>query len=248
VDFFRDPRVGDEFNLLVEKKFWEDGSFRGYGQVLSAKYVNRGHEFYGIYYKGSYYDQGGRSLEKMLLKAPLPFAKVSSPFASVRLHPILGVKRPHWGIDYVAPRGTHIWAAGDGTVEYAKWVNGYGNTVKIRHNSIYNTYYAHLQGFASGVHSGKRVRQGETIAFLGMTGLATGPHLDYRVEYNGKFINPGSMKSESKDGVANVDWKEFCDHRDLLLARMFSPDVNRFAGPVAPHAPAVLHPAMRNPG
>jgi murein DD-endopeptidase MepM/ murein hydrolase activator NlpD len=232
VDFFRDPRVGDQFSLLVEKKYGEDGSFRGYGQLLSAKYVNRGHEFYGISFKGAYFDQEGRSLEKMLLRAPLPFAKVSSPFSSARLHPILGVKRPHWGIDYVAPRGTHIWAAGDGTVEYAKWVNGYGNTVKVRHNGVYNTYYAHLQGFASGVRAGKRVRQGETIAFLGMTGLATGPHLDYRVEYNGKFINPGSMKSESKEGVPNQEWKEFSDHRDLLLARMFAPDTKRFAGPV----------------
>lgn len=234
VDFFRDPRLGDEFSLLVEKKFAEDGSFRGYGDILSAKYVNRGHEFYGISYKGAYYDQDGRSLEKMLLRAPLPFAKVSSGFSNARLHPILGVKRPHWGIDYVAPRGTHIWAAGDGTVEYAKWVNGYGNTVKIHHNGVYNTYYAHLQGFAAGVHSGKRVRQGETIAFLGMTGLATGPHLDYRVEYNGKFINPGSMKSDSKEGVPNQEFKEFSDLRDLLLARMFAPDAKRFAAHQAP--------------
>jgi murein DD-endopeptidase MepM/ murein hydrolase activator NlpD len=241
VDFFRDPRVGDEFSLLVEKKFGEDGSFRGYGDVLSAKYVNRGHEFYGISFKGAYFDKDGRSMEKMLLRAPLPFAKVSSGFApSGRLHPILGVKRPHWGIDYVAPRGTNIWAAGDGTVEYAKWVNGYGNTVKIRHNGVYNTYYAHLQGFASGIRAGTRVRQGQTIAFLGMTGLATGPHLDYRVELGGKFINPGSMKSESKQGVPNREWKEFSDHRDLLLARMFAPDTKRFAGPAVAHA--------RNPG
>jgi murein DD-endopeptidase MepM/ murein hydrolase activator NlpD len=248
VDFFKDPRVGDEFSLLVEKKYGEDGSFRGYGEVLSAKYVNRGHDFYGILYKGAYYDQSGRSLEKMLLKAPLPFAKVSSGFSGARLHPILGVKRPHWGIDYVAPRGTTIWAAGDGTVEYAKWVNGYGKTVKIHHNGVYNTYYAHLQGFAAGMYSGRRVKQGETIGFLGMTGMATGPHLDYRVELNGKYINPGSLKTESKQGVPNQEFQAFSDQRDLLLARMYAPDIKRFAGPVEhPSAPSAAHPA-RTPG
>lgn len=228
VDFFKDPRVGDEFSLLVEKRYSEDGSFRSYGHVLSARYVNSGRDFYGILYKDSYFDQKGRSLEKMLLKAPLNFARVSSGFGS-RLHPVLGVKRPHWGIDYCAPRGTKILAAGDGTVEYAKWVNGYGKTVKIRHNGVYSTYYAHLNGFAPGIRAGKRVGQRDVIGYLGSTGMATGPHLDYRVEHNGKYINPASLKTESKVGVATTDWKAFCDRRDLLLARMFSPDYNRFA-------------------
>lgn len=229
VDFFKDPRVGDAFSLLVEKRYGEDGTFRGYGQVLSAKYVNRGKEFYGILYKGSYFDQNGGSLEKLLLKAPLNFAHVSSGFSSSRLHPILGVNRPHWGVDYAAPKGTKIFAAGDGTIEYAKWVNGYGKTMKIRHNGVYSTYYAHLNGFASGMGAGRRVRQGETIAFLGMTGLATGPHLDYRVECQGRFINPTSLKMEAKAGVAETDKKAFSDQRDMLLARMGSSDINKVA-------------------
>ncbi|MDB5050619.1 MAG: peptidase [Fibrobacteres bacterium] len=229
LDFFKDPRAGDEFSLLVEKKFGEDGSFRGYGQVLSAKYVNRGKDYYGILYKGSYFNQDGRSMEKMLMKAPLNFAHVSSGFSAARLHPVLGVVRPHWGIDYCGPKNTKILAAGDGTVEYSKWVNGYGKTIKIRHNGVYNTYYAHLNGFASGVGSGRRVKQGEVIGYMGMTGLATGVHLDYRVEFNGRYINPASLKMESKQGVEKVEWKEFCDHRDLLLARMSTSEFKHFA-------------------
>lgn len=229
IDFYKDPRVGDAFSLLVEKRYGEDGVFRGYGQVLSAKYVNRGKEFYGILFNGSYFNKEGKSLEKMLLKVPLNFARVSSGFSSSRLHPILGVSRPHWGVDYAAPKGTHIFAAGDGTIEYAKWVNGYGNTLKIRHNGIYNTYYAHLNGFVPGMCAGRRVHQGETVAFLGMTGLATGPHLDYRVECHGSFLNPASLKMEAKDGVTKSEWTDFCSHRDSLLARMDTTDKKHLA-------------------
>ncbi len=220
IDFFKDPRVGDAYSLLVEKHFGEDGGFKGYGQILSARYVNRGKAFYGILYRGAYYDQDGKSLEKMLLKVPLNFARLSSGFTGHRLHPILGVNRPHWGVDYAAPKGTPIFAAGDGTIEYTKWVNGYGKTIKIRHNGVYNTYYAHLNGFAAGMGAGRRVKQREIIGYLGMTGLATGPHLDYRVECHGQYINPTSLKMEAKDGVAKTEWQAFCSDRDSDLARM----------------------------
>ena len=242
IDFFRDPRVGDEFSLLVEKRFGEDGVFRGYGKVLSAKYVNRGKEFYGILYKDSYFDQDGRSMEKMLMKAPLNYVHVSSGFNAARLHPVLGVVRPHWGIDYCGPKNTKILAAGDGMVEYSKWVNGYGNTIKIRHNGVYNTYYAHLNGYAAGITAGHRVKQGEVIGYMGMTGLATGVHLDYRVEFNGKYINPASLKMEAKEGVAKVEWKEFCDHRDQFLARMSTSEFKHFASASPPgvRGPKVL--------
>ncbi len=229
LDFFKDPRSGDEFSLLVEKKFGEDGTFRGYGQLLSAKYVNRGKPYFGILYKGSYFSQEGHSMEKMLMKAPLNFVHVSSGFTSARLHPVLGVTRPHWGIDYAGPLNTKILAAGDGTVEYTKWVNGYGKTIKIRHNRVYNTYYAHLNGFSPTIGAGRRVKQGDVIGFMGMTGLATGVHLDYRVEFNGKYINPASLKMEAKQGVEKAEWKEFCDHRDLLLARMSTSEFKHFA-------------------
>ena len=241
LDFFKDPRGGDAFALLVEKKFGEDGTFRGYGKVLSAKYVNRGHSFYGILYNDAYYTEEGRSLEKMLMKAPLNFARMTSGFsASGRLHPVLGIKRPHWGIDYAGPLNTKILAAGDGVVEYGKWVNGYGKTIKIRHNGVYNTYYAHLNGFAPGMGPGRRVKQGDVIAFMGRTGLATGVHLDYRVEYQGRYINPASLKMESKQGVDKAEWKAFCGHRDILLARMSLGEPRHFAS-----APAVADPAAK---
>lgn len=237
LDFFRDPRVGDAFSLLVEKKFGEDGSFRGYGRILSAKYVNRGREFTGILYGEGYYDQDGRSLEKMLMKAPLHYVRVSSGFSRARMHPVLGVTRPHWGIDYAGPLNTKILAAGDGVVEYAKWVNGYGKTVKIRHNSVYNTYYAHLNGYAEGMRPGRRVKQGEVIGFMGRTGLATGVHLDYRVEFQGRYINPASLKMEAKAGVAKAEWRAFCDQRDNLFARMAGAPVGNLAA-AAPQAEA----------
>ncbi|MDB5106776.1 MAG: peptidase [Fibrobacteres bacterium] len=229
LDFFKDPRVGDEFSLLVEKKYGEDGTFRGYGRLLSAKYVNRGKDYFGIFYKGNYFSHEGRSMEKMLMKAPLNFARVSSGFSAARLHPVLGVTRPHWGIDYAGPKNTKILAAGDGTVEYSKWVNGYGKTIKIRHNGVYNTYYAHLNGYGPGIGAGHRVKQGDVIGYMGMTGLATGVHLDYRVEYNGRYINPASLKMESKQGVEKTEWKDFCDNRDLLLTRMSTSEFKHFA-------------------
>ncbi|MEO7424460.1 MAG: peptidoglycan DD-metalloendopeptidase family protein [Fibrobacteria bacterium] len=232
LDFFKDPRVGDEFSLLVEKRFGEDGSFRGYGKVLSAKYVNRGRDYFGILYKGAYYTQDGRSMEKMLMKAPLNYVHVSSGFSAARLHPVLGITRPHWGIDYCGPKNTKILAAGDGTVEYSKWVNGYGNTIKIRHNGVYNTYYAHLNGYAAGLRAGNRVKQGDLIGYMGMTGLASGVHLDYRVEFNGKYINPASLKMEAKQGVDKLEWKEFCSRRDQLLTRMSAPELKHFASVV----------------
>ena len=239
LDFFKDPRTGDEFSLLVEKKYGEDGTFRGYGQLLSAKYVNRGKEYYGIFYKGNYFSNEGRSLEKMLMKAPLNFARVTSGFSAARLHPVLGVKRPHWGIDYGGPKGTKILAAGDGVIEYSKWVNGYGKTIKIRHNGVYNTYYAHLNGYAPSMGAGRRVKQGEVIGYMGMTGLATGVHLDYRVEFNGRYINPASLKMESKQGVDKTELQHFIVHRDQLLARMANSELRHFAA-AAPLADRAL--------
>ena len=239
IDFFRDPRAGDAFSLLVEKKYGEDGTFRGYGKVLSAKYVNRGHEFYGILYRDAYYDQDGRSLEKMLMKAPLNYVRVSSNFSTARLHPVLGITRPHWGIDYAGPLNTKIFAAGDGTVEYAKWVNGYGKTVKIRHNGLYNTYYGHLNGFVAGLRPNRRVRQGEVIGFMGRTGLASGVHLDYRVECQGRYLNPATLKMDAKAGVAKAEWLSFCAYRDVLLARMADPAFRNFAAAPGSPNPAV---------
>jgi murein DD-endopeptidase MepM/ murein hydrolase activator NlpD len=244
IDFFRDPRKGDSFHILVEKRRDEQGRFRGYGEVLSARYDNAGTAFTGIRFRDGYYDAGGRSLEKLLLKAPLDFSRISSGFSRSRLHPVLGIRRPHWGVDYAGPTGTPIYAAGDGVVVYAKFVGGYGKTVKIRHNGVYNTYYAHLNGYASKLRAGQRVRQREVIGYLGSTGMSTGPHLDYRVEKNGQYMNPTSLKTEAKEGVSSAEWNDFTLARQQLLSRMLGSDSLRFAAQETPADSA----STRSPG
>jgi murein DD-endopeptidase MepM/ murein hydrolase activator NlpD len=220
IDFFRDPRVGDSFSVLVEKNYRDDGRFLGYGQLLCARYVNQGHAFQGFRYKDGYYDAEGKSLEKLLMKAPLKFSRITSGFTHSRLHPVLGIRRPHFGVDYAGPVGTPIFAAGDGVIELAGWSGGFGNCVKIRHNSVYTTYYGHLNGFAKSAKRGARVKQGETIGYLGSTGLSTGPHLDYRVQKNGAFINPASLKTDAKEGVSEAEMTAFLAQRGGLLARL----------------------------
>ena len=220
IDFFRDPRVGDSFQVLVEKKMAMGNKFLGYGKVLAARYLNSGHSFDAVLQGGRYFGADGRSLEKRLMKAPLHFYHISSGFSRSRLHPVLGVRRPHWGVDYAGPTGTPILAAGDGVVVYAEWHSGYGKTIKIRHNGVYSTYYAHLNGYAQGITKGRRVTQAQVIGYMGMTGLATGPHLDYRVEKNGGFINPVNVVSEPMQGIPAGEWTAFTEHRDRMFDRM----------------------------
>ncbi len=232
IDFFRDPRQGDGFQLLVEKKYDDLNRFIGYGRILSAQYKSSKHAFTGVFYQDAYYNFEGKSMEKMLLKAPLNYARISSGFSRSRLHPVLGVRRPHWGVDYAAPTGTRILAAGDGVVVYAKWVGGYGKTIKIRHNNIYTTYYAHLNGYAKNLRAGSRVKQGEVIGYLGSTGLSTGPHLDYRVEVHGKYVDPTGLTFDAKESIAKEEWEYFQAHRDRLMALMQTEDTppgNRMA-------------------
>jgi len=238
IDFFRDPRRGDSFSVLIEKKWRDDGVFLGYGNVLSARYVNQGHAYVGIRYGDGLYDSAGQSLQKILMKAPLKFSRISSGFTNSRLHPVLGIRRPHWGVDYAAPMNTPIFSAGDGVVTSAGWAGGYGKCVTIRHNGVYATLYRHLNGFAAGVKTGKRVKQGEVIGYLGMTGLATGPHLDYRVQMNGRFINPTSLATEAKAGIPKSEWELFVKRRDHLIARMDQPAAQHYASVAIPTASA----------
>ncbi len=221
IDFYRDPREGDAFKILVEKRFTSEGQFLGYGRMLSAEYVNAGKTFETLLYEGRYYTTDGHSMEKQLMRVPLKFsARISSPFSHSRLHPVLGIRRPHWGVDYAGPPGTSILAAGSGTVVYAKWVGGYGNTIKVRHNSVYTTYYAHLQGYAKGVSAGRRVAQGDVIGYLGSTGLASGPHLDYRVELNGHYVDPAKLISKPMEGITKSQVTAFNVHRKWLWSKM----------------------------
>jgi len=206
INFFVDPQPGDSFELVVEKNFAE-GRFTGYGDILAARYVTAsGHayEAFGVPDdKGAfhYYDADGKSLQKQFLKAPLKFNHISSGFTMHRLHPVLGIVRPHLGIDYAAPTGTPVYAPADGVIVFAGYMGGYGNHIRIQHGLSYETYYGHLNNIAHGIRVGTHVSQGDLLGNVGATGLATGPHLDYRISINNRFVNPLTIVLPRDKGI-----------------------------------------------
>ncbi len=193
IDLSSDIREGDSVKLLVEE-LWTEDVFRGYGNILAAEFINNGtsHRAYRFDHDGyvDYYDEKGRSLRKSLLRSPLRFKYISSGFTRKRFHPILRKYRPHLGIDYAAPTGTPVSAAGSGTVMYSGYKGQYGRMVKIKHPGGYITYYGHLSRIPKKIRKNRKVSQGDIIGYVGSTGLSTGPHLDYRIKLNGKFVNP----------------------------------------------------------
>lgn len=203
VNFFG-LQKGDRFEVVYTEQMCE-GNAIGLDQVDFCRYTRGSEEVCAIRFdthNGSdkYFNQNGDNLRKTFLKAPLKFTRVSSKFTMRRKHPVTGQIRPHTGVDYAAPKGTPVVALGDGTVLSAAWTNnGGGNMIKIRHNSVYTTGYLHLNGFAKGIRSGVKVKQGQVIGYVGSTGRSTGPHLDFRVWKNGSPIDPLTMKSPAAD-------------------------------------------------
>lgn len=198
IDFF-ELRKGNQYKVIYQKVY-VDHHYAGLGKVEAADFIQKNVHHYAFYFvqkgKGDYFDEKGNSLERTFLKAPLKFRYISSRFSNHRWHPILKIYRPHHGVDYAAAEGTPVHSLGDGVVigkGYQR--NGAGNYLKIRHNSIYTTQYAHLSRFARGIRVGVRVKQGQLIGYVGHTGLATGPHLDFRVFKYGRAINPLALKS-----------------------------------------------------
>ena len=195
IDFNTELQPGDHFELLYER-FVRDEIHVTDGDVLAATFHNDGRDLTAFRYEvpgedPGYFDAEGRSLKRQFLKSPLPFEpRITSRFSYRRLHPILGTRRAHLGVDYGAPTGTRVIAVARGTVEFAGRSGGSGNMVQLRHTNGYQTYYLHLSRFARGIRPGVRVMQGQTIAYVGSTGLSTGPHLDYRIRKNGMFVNP----------------------------------------------------------
>ena len=193
VDFNTDFRKGDTFRVLVEER-WLDGEFRKYGDILAAELSVDGNTYRAYRFEtGSrpdYFDDDGKSLRKAFLKAPLSYRRISSGFTKRRMHPILKIPRPHLGVDYAAPEGTPVSTVGDGTVRFAGRKGPNGNLVIVRHPNGYTTSYGHLARLSKGIRRGAAVRQGDVIGTVGATGLATGPHLDYRIRRNGAFLNP----------------------------------------------------------
>ena len=241
IDFNNDLRRGDHFDVLFEKYYRED-QFAGYGDVVAAEFHNDGRtiQAFGFQVPGddvvTYYDADGRSMKRLFLKSPFRFEpRVTSRFSYRRLHPVLGTNRPHLGVDYGAPTGTPVVSVANGRVVSAARSGGSGNMVRLRHTNGYETYYLHLSKFAKGMRPGARVAQGQTIGYVGATGLATGPHLDYRIRKNGTFVNPllEHRNLPPGDPVPSEHLEAFFMARDSALGRMTAP---RYAG----RAPIVL--------
>ena len=226
VDFQRDIRKGDWFEIFYEKFEDDNNKVRDTGKIIYASMYVNGEEInlYNFKYNNEedYYDIKGKSITKSLMKTPINGARLSSSFG-MRKHPILGYNKMHRGTDFAAPSGTPIVASGSGTVTRARWCGGGGNCVKIKHNSTYETIYAHMKAFAKGIKEGRKVKQGQIIGYVGSTGLSTGPHLHYEVIVNGKKVNSQRLKLPSGKTLKGDERKQFELDRikiDLKLAEI----------------------------
>ncbi|MDC2987164.1 peptidoglycan DD-metalloendopeptidase family protein [Candidatus Pelagibacter bacterium] len=212
VDFQRDIRKGDWFEILYEKFEDDNNKIRDTGKIIYASMYVNGEELnlYNFKFKNEedYFDIKGKSITKSLMKTPINGARLSSSFG-MRKHPILGYNKMHRGTDFAAPSGTPIMASGSGTVTRARWCGGGGNCVKIKHNSTYETIYAHMKAFAKGIKEGRKVKQGQIIGYVGSTGLSTGPHLHYEVLINGKKVNSQKLKLPSGKILKGEERKQF---------------------------------------
>jgi len=228
IDFQRDIRKNDYFKILFEKYLDENGEYIKSGSIIYAHMMvnNRDITLYkfGDDKEYGYFDIDGKSVEKALMKTPINGARLSSPFGK-RKHPILGYTKLHTGTDFAAPSGTPIMASGTGTVTRAKWCGGGGNCIKIKHNSTYETIYAHMKSFAKSIKVGKKVRQGQIIGYVGSTGMSTGPHLHYEVIINGKKANSQKLKLPSGKILKNQERQKFEIHRiktDVMIAELIN--------------------------
>jgi murein DD-endopeptidase MepM/ murein hydrolase activator NlpD len=215
VDFFGLEK-GDHFTVIYDEQYVDSVSI-GIGPIYATYFNHRKTPFYAFRYEQdsmmSFFDEEGVSLRKAFLKAPLKFSRISSRFSNSRLHPILKIRRPHHGVDYAAPTGTPVYALGDGRITRRAWDSkGGGNYIKIRHNSVYTTVYMHMSGFAKGISKGKLVKQSELIGYVGKTGLATGPHLDFRIYKNGKPTDPLKIVAPPVDPIAEKELPQYLEY------------------------------------
>lgn len=229
VDFQREIHRGDAFSVVFEKMKTEDDITAGYGKLLFATLIQGGEEKRIYHYtrlngEDGYYDEKGKSVRKALLRTPINGARLSSGFG-MRRHPVLGYGKMHKGVDFAAARGTPIYAAGDGTVEYAGRRGSFGNYIRIRHNNQYSSAYAHMKGLAKKSRKGARVKQGQVIGYVGTTGRSTGPHLHYEVLSHGKQVNPKNVKfptGHSLKGTELASFKENIKQLDLIASRLIN--------------------------
>ncbi len=249
IDFSRDLQAGDRFEALYEEVL-VDGKPYGVENVLAVAYQGGGGRKEAIRFgsDGTYYDGMGQPLRKMFLRSPLRYSQITSRFSMRRFHPVLGVFRPHYGIDYGAPIGTPVQATAGGVVVSSGWERGGGNVVKVRHAGDYVTAYLHLSRFRSGIRPGARVAQGEVIAYTGMTGLASGPHLDYRVQHKKRWIDPLSLTSVRDQDLPSRQLASFRGWRDDVRrawasGRIDALALSAFPGVDAPQIAKKIAPA-----
>jgi murein DD-endopeptidase MepM/ murein hydrolase activator NlpD len=223
IDFTRDLRVGDRFEVVYEDVFRDGERLRG-GDIIAASFTNQGKQYHAFRYqfadgRSEYFDLDGRPMKKSFLRVPVEFTRISSQFTTGRKHPILGTMRAHKGVDYAARSGTPIMAAGEGRISFAGWQNGYGRTVIIDHGRGYTTLYAHMSKLGS-YKTGQRVRQGATIGYVGMTGLATGPHLHYEFRINGAHRDPLKVTLPKPEPLPKTELARFQQQTAPLLAKL----------------------------
>lgn len=229
LDFYTDPRQGDTFRMVLEKKKYMNGETLGYGKIFAAEYENAGRKYQALLFhdpagRPGYYAADGKSLQKAFLRSPLKFgAPVTSHFSRSRFHPILKTYRPHMGTDYGAPVGTPVQTIGSGRVIFAGRKGGEGNMVQIAHFNGYETMYLHLSRMF--VHSGEHVEIGKTIGLVGSTGLATGPHLDFRILQRGQYKNFERLGLPPSDPVSKGNWPEFAAVREKWLPFLKNPEL-----------------------
>jgi murein DD-endopeptidase MepM/ murein hydrolase activator NlpD len=211
---------GDRFRLIYDE-IYVDSTSIGINNIYAAQFDYYGKEILAFRFEKNdstgYYNEKGENLQKQFLKAPLKFSRISSGFSGGRMHPILRIVRPHHGVDYSAPTGTPVMSIGEGTVISKGWAGGGGNTVKVKHNSVYTTVYMHLSRYADGINQGSRVRQSQVIGYVGSTGLSTGPHLDFRVYKGGSAVNPLTIESPPAKPVDQKYMPEYTILKDSLL-------------------------------
>ncbi len=229
LDFYTDPRQGDTFRMVLEKKKYMNGETAGYGKIFAAEYENAGRKYQALLFhdpagRPGYYAADGKSLQKAFLRSPLKFgAPVTSHFSRSRFHPILKTYRPHMGTDYGAPVGTPVQTIGSGRVIFAGRKGGEGTMVQIAHFNGYETMYLHLSRMF--VHSGEHVEIGKTIGLVGSTGLATGPHLDFRILQRGQYKNFERLGLPPSDPVSKKNWPEFAAVREKWLPFLKNPEL-----------------------
>lgn len=228
-DFNRNVRPGDEFHVLYERLYRETRDGRQHyvrpGQILAARYRSGDRELEALHFEpaqggGGYYRSDGTSVERQFLTAPLEYSRISSTYSNARRHPILNVTRAHRGIDYAAAHGTPVWAVAGGTVIHRGRAGGFGHLVKVRHTNGYVSYYSHLSRYAKGLHVGQTVKQKQVLGFVGSTGLATGPHVCFRLAKNGRYVNPFEIQTPAADPISLGVWPEFAQVRDALTTRL----------------------------